>query len=53
MRHQIISSHWVKGNREVLSKLFNIEDFTYVHSSEMEESSARSYRKLCKLVIRK
>ena len=48
MRHQIISSHWVKGDREVLSKLFNIESSTFVHSSEMEESLARSYRKLCK-----
>ena len=25
-----------------MSKLFNIESFTFVHSSEMEENSARS-----------
>ena len=28
-------------------KLFNTESFTFVHMSEMEESSARSYTKIC------
>ena len=29
------------------SKLFNIESFTFVHSSEMRENLARSYTKIC------
>ena len=31
---------------------FNIESFAFVHWSEMEESSARSYTKKIRLVIR-
>ena len=36
----------------MFTKLFDIESFAFVLSTEIEESSARSYTKLCRLVIR-
>ena len=30
-----------------MTKLFDIESFKFLHSSEIEESSARSYTKIC------
>ena len=33
-------------------KLFNIESFAFLLSTEMEESSPRSYTKICRLIIR-
>ena len=31
-----------EGKWGIIAKLFNIESFTFVHSSEMEENSSRS-----------